>query len=112
MQQSKAAFLCLRRPGAGNRLILVANPDMTPEIIEQAIEQMRSRAMLQSSDTEAHGIGTMTAKRWQKFFDICCRRMAFMPRPDWRRRLPRGLSIRHKPRSRQNRGRTANWTRA
>ena len=52
---------------------------MTPEIIEQAIEQMRRRAMLLSPDTEAHGIGTMTRERWRQF-STPCQRMASMTR--------------------------------
>ena len=70
-------------PAPGNRPILAANPDMTPEIVEQAIEQMRRRAMLQSSDTEAHGIGTMTDERWQKFFDIMSAHGVYAPTLDW-----------------------------
>ena len=70
-------------PAPGNRLILAANPDMTPEIIEQAIEQMRRRAMLQSSDTEVHGIGTMTGERWQTFFDIMSAHGVYAPTLDW-----------------------------
>ncbi|MGB1118393.1 MAG: ABC transporter substrate-binding protein [Parvibaculales bacterium] len=70
-------------PAPGNRLILAANPDMTPEIIEQAIEQMRSRAMLQSEDTQAHGIGTMTRERWQQFFDTMSAHGVYAPTLDW-----------------------------
>ncbi len=70
-------------PAPGNRLILAANPDMTPEIIEQAIEQMRQRAMLQSPDTEAHGIGTMTRERWQQFFDTMSAHGVYTPTLDW-----------------------------
>jgi NitT/TauT family transport system substrate-binding protein len=44
---------------------------------------MRRRAMLQSSDTEAHGIGTMTDERWQKFFDIMSAHGVYAPTLDW-----------------------------
>ena len=70
-------------PTPGNRLILAANPDMTPEIIEQAIEQMRRRAMLQSPDTQTHGIGTMTHARWQQFFDIMSTHGVYPSTLDW-----------------------------
>jgi NitT/TauT family transport system substrate-binding protein len=70
-------------PSPGNQLILAANPDMTPEIIEQAIEQMRSRAMLQSEDTNAHGIGTMTRERWQMFFDTMSAHGVYAPTLNW-----------------------------
>ena len=56
---------------------------MTPEIIEQAIEQMRNRAMLQSEDTQAHGIGTMTRERWQQFFDTMSAHGVYAPTLDW-----------------------------
>ena len=70
-------------PAPGSRLILAANPDMTPEIIEQAIEQMRRRAMLLSPDTEAHGIGTMTRERWRQFFDTMSAHGVYDPTLDW-----------------------------
>lgn len=70
-------------PSPGNQLILAANPDMTPEIIEQAIEQMRSRAMLQSEDTNARGIGTMTRERWQMFFDTMSAHGVYAPTLNW-----------------------------
>ena len=56
-------------PTPGNRLIMAANPDMTPDIIEQAIEQIRSRAMLIPENGDSQAIGTMQAERWQEFFE-------------------------------------------
>ena len=55
-------------PTPGNRLILKANPDMRQDIIDQAIEQTRQRAMLASPDTERNGLGAMSRTRWQSFF--------------------------------------------
>ncbi|NCF79789.1 MAG: ABC transporter substrate-binding protein [Alphaproteobacteria bacterium] len=55
-------------PTPGNQLILAANPDMRQDIIDQAIEQIRSRAMLASPDTEKNGLGAMSRARWQSFF--------------------------------------------
>ncbi|MGC6535295.1 MAG: ABC transporter substrate-binding protein [Parvibaculales bacterium] len=56
-------------PTPGNRLIMAANPDMTPDIIEQAIEQIRSRAMLIPENGDSQAIGTMQTERWQEFFE-------------------------------------------
>ena len=55
-------------PSPGNRLIMQANPDMTSDIIEQAIEQMRTRGMLIPADGRRDGIGMMQEARWQDFF--------------------------------------------
>ena len=55
-------------PTPGNKLILQANPDMTPDIIEQAIEQIRTRGMLIPEDGRRDTIGIMRPERWQSFF--------------------------------------------
>lgn len=70
-------------PEPGNQLILAANPDMTSEIIDQAIEQIRSRALLHSQDTQNGSIGTMTTERWEKFFTIMSKHGVYGPELDW-----------------------------
>ncbi|CAI8309117.1 MAG: Riboflavin-binding protein RibY [Rhodobiaceae bacterium UBA7378] len=70
-------------PEPGNQLILAANPDMTSEIIDQAIEQIRSRALLHSQDTQNGSIGTMTTERWEKFFTIMSKHGVYEPELDW-----------------------------
>ena len=71
-------------PTPGNELILKANPDMTPDIIEQAIEQMRRRAMLVPLDGTAEQIGTMDAARWQEFFTIMAENGVYPESMNWR----------------------------
>ena len=56
-------------PTPGNQLILKSNPDMTQEIIDQAIDQIRRRGMLVPENGTAENIGTMVPARWQSFFD-------------------------------------------
>ena len=56
-------------PTPGNQLIKQANPEMTDDIIANAISQIRAREMMRSADTQALGLGAMTEKRWRDFFD-------------------------------------------
>lgn len=70
-------------PTPGNRLILQANPDMRQDIIDQAIEQMRARAMLASPDTEANGLGAMSQARWRSFFTVMSENGVYPATLDW-----------------------------
>jgi NitT/TauT family transport system substrate-binding protein len=70
-------------PTPGNQLILAANPDMRQDIIDQAIEQIRSRAMLASSDTEKNGLGAMSRARWQSFFTTMSENGVYRKSLDW-----------------------------
>ena len=56
-------------PTPGNKLILAANPQMTPEIIANSIKMMRERKLMTGGDAEKLGIGAMTDARWKSFFD-------------------------------------------
>ena len=56
-------------PSPGNELIYQANPDMTPDIIEQAIDQIRRRGMVVPGRGDSGDLGTMNAARWQAFFE-------------------------------------------
>jgi NitT/TauT family transport system substrate-binding protein len=51
-------------------LIKRDNPEMTDDIIAQAITQMKTRGMVQGADAAALGIGAMTTARWNTFFDL------------------------------------------
>lgn len=70
-------------PTPGNQLILAANPDMRQDIIDQAIEQIRSRAMLASSDTEKNGLGAMSRARWKSFFTTMSENGVYRKSLDW-----------------------------
>ncbi|HXJ01692.1 MAG TPA: ABC transporter substrate-binding protein [Micropepsaceae bacterium] len=56
-------------PSAGNALIKHDNPEMTDDIIRQAVEKMKSYGIALSGDAERLGLGAMTDARWQEFFD-------------------------------------------
>ena len=56
-------------PTPGNRLILQDNPDMTQDVMDQAIVKMRDNGMIWSGDAMQLGVGAMTEQRWQTFFN-------------------------------------------
>jgi NitT/TauT family transport system substrate-binding protein len=57
-------------PSPGNKLIIEANPEMTPEIIANSIAMMKARGMVAGGDADKLGIGAMTDARWKSFFDM------------------------------------------
>jgi NitT/TauT family transport system substrate-binding protein len=57
-------------PSAGNGLIKQDNPEMTDDLIAQAIEKMRTYGIALSSEAESKGLGAMTNARWQEFFEM------------------------------------------
>ena len=71
-------------PAPGNALILKANPDMTQDILDQATEQIRARAMLLPENGTAENIGAMDAARWQAFFTIMSENGVYPSGLDWR----------------------------
>lgn len=56
-------------PSPGNALIKRDNPEMTDDLIAQAIDKMTSYGVALSGDAETSGLGAMTDARWQEFFD-------------------------------------------
>ena len=56
-------------PSAGNTLIKQDNPEMTDDLIAQAIDKMKSYGVALSGDAEASGLGAMTDARWREFFE-------------------------------------------
>ena len=56
-------------PSSGNALIKQDNPEMTDDLIAQAIDKMKSYGVALSGDAETGGLGAMTDARWKKFFD-------------------------------------------
>jgi NitT/TauT family transport system substrate-binding protein len=57
-------------PSAGNALIKKDNPEMTDDVIAQAIEKMRSYGLALSGDAETKGLGAMSDTRWTEFFEV------------------------------------------
>ncbi|TNE58268.1 MAG: ABC transporter substrate-binding protein [Alphaproteobacteria bacterium] len=70
-------------PTPGNRLILADNPELTPDILAQAIEKMKTYGIVDSGDTEALGIGAMTDERWKTFFDVMSENGIYDPELDY-----------------------------
>ena len=71
-------------PAPGNRLIMAANPDMTADIVNQAIDQMRARGLVLSGDAVTYGIGAMTTQRWRNFFETMAGSGVYDKDLDWR----------------------------
>lgn len=55
-------------PAPGNALIKTQNPEMTDELLAQAIGSLKQFGIVTAGD-ETGGIGTMTDARWQVFFE-------------------------------------------
>jgi NitT/TauT family transport system substrate-binding protein len=56
-------------PAPANALIRRDNPEMTDDIIAQAIEKMKAYGIVMSGDALFLGLGSMTDARWKTFFD-------------------------------------------
>ena len=70
-------------PTPGNQLILAANQDMTQDILDQAIIQIRDRGLVISGDALDKGIGTMTRQRWEIFFTLMAQNGLYDLEMDW-----------------------------
>jgi NitT/TauT family transport system substrate-binding protein len=57
-------------PSKGNALIKRDNPDMTDDVITQAIDKMKSYGIVEAPNTKSHAVGAMTYERWKAFFDL------------------------------------------
>jgi NitT/TauT family transport system substrate-binding protein len=55
---------------AGNALIKRDNPEMTGDLLAQAIDKMKTYSIAFSGDAEHLGLGAMSDARWQEFFDV------------------------------------------
>src|SRR5690606_5602271 len=56
-------------PSPANELIKRDNPEMTDDIIANAIRLMKENGIVDSGETLTLGVGAMTNERWQKFHD-------------------------------------------
>jgi NitT/TauT family transport system substrate-binding protein len=59
----------LRDPAAGNALIRRDNPAMGEDLLAYAVDTMRKSALIETAETRAAGIGTMSHERWKRFYD-------------------------------------------
>jgi NitT/TauT family transport system substrate-binding protein len=53
----------------GNALIKAQNPEMTDELLAQAIARLKQFEIVEGGDAKAQGIGAMSDARWQSFFE-------------------------------------------
>ena len=72
-------------PAKANALIRKDNPDMTDDIIAQAIKQMRDRGMVEGGDAAKLGIGAMTDARLKDFFDQMAANKVFDAKLDYKK---------------------------
>jgi NitT/TauT family transport system substrate-binding protein len=56
-------------PAPANALIKHDNPEMTDDVIAQAIAKMKTYAILEPAGLKLHTIGAMSDARWKAFFD-------------------------------------------
>ncbi len=56
-------------PSPANELIKRDNPEMTDDILANAIWLMKENGIVDSGETLTLGVGAMTNERWQKFHD-------------------------------------------
>jgi NitT/TauT family transport system substrate-binding protein len=56
-------------PAPANALIRHDNPEMTDDVIAQAIAKMREHGIALSGDAKRLGLGAMTDARWQEFYE-------------------------------------------
>jgi NitT/TauT family transport system substrate-binding protein len=59
----------LKNPAAGNALIKKANPDMTDAILAQSVAKMKQYNLVLAKDGTDYGLGSMSERRWQIFYD-------------------------------------------
>ena len=57
-------------PRPANALIKKDNPEESDELLAFAIAKMKEYGIVDSGDSEKHGIGAMSDARWQDFFDV------------------------------------------
>jgi NitT/TauT family transport system substrate-binding protein len=69
---------------AADALISKDNPEMTQEVLDQARAKLRANAIVGGGDAALYGLGTMTADRWQAFFDVTSQAGVYPPNLDWR----------------------------
>jgi NitT/TauT family transport system substrate-binding protein len=72
-------------PAAANALILKDNPEMKPDVLDQARAKLKAYGIVDGGDAKAHGIGTMTEARWAEFFQLASAQGVYPKDLDWRR---------------------------
>lgn len=71
-------------PSPANALIQADNPDMSDDVIEQAIAKLKAYELATSGVAGTLGIGAMTDERWETFFKVMAANGVYDPGLDWR----------------------------
>ena len=66
-------------PAPGNALILEDNPEMSEDVLAQAVEKLQAYGIVDSGETAELGIGAMSDKRWKDFFELMAREGVYDP---------------------------------
>jgi NitT/TauT family transport system substrate-binding protein len=84
-RQGWAAYL-FKNPAPGNALIKRDNPEMTDDLIAQAIDKMKRYGIVVSGDVRSTAaIGMMSDARWKTFFDTMAADGLYPKSLNWRR---------------------------
>jgi NitT/TauT family transport system substrate-binding protein len=57
-------------PRPADALIMKDNPEMKPDVLDQARAKMKSYGIVDGGDAKTGGIGAMTDARWASFFEV------------------------------------------
>lgn len=63
----KGWYSYLKDPAPANKLIKKDNPQMSDELLNYGLAQLKKYGIITSGDAETKGIGAMTDERWQSF---------------------------------------------
>jgi NitT/TauT family transport system substrate-binding protein len=72
-------------PAPANALIRRDNPEMTDDLIAQAIAKMKSYGILEPPGSKAHRVGTMSDAQWKTFFDTMVSEKLYPATLDYRK---------------------------
>mgnify|MGYP003581085026 CR=1 FL=1 len=72
-------------PSKADALILKDNPEMTPELLANAREQMRQHGIVESGDAAAGNVGAMSDARWADFFAVASEQGVYPKDLDYKR---------------------------
>ncbi len=71
-------------PSAGNALIKADNPEMTDDVLVQAIEKIKAYTLVAGEMDAPVKTGTMSEARWQAFFDVMSKNGVYKADLNWR----------------------------
>ncbi|HWA91833.1 MAG TPA: ABC transporter substrate-binding protein [Rhizomicrobium sp.] len=72
-------------PKPANALIKRDNPEMTDDLIAQAIAKMKAYGIVEPPGLKLHKIGTMSDAHWKTFFDTMASEGLYAKTLDWRK---------------------------